>query len=62
MDVLSRGGWLSPTPVEFRHAILSRCDWCALEVGAAIQAAGEEGGELIRGHADHAFRPCGPLV
>jgi CRP/FNR family transcriptional regulator, cyclic AMP receptor protein len=47
MDVLSRGGWLSATPVEFQQTILSRCDWRGLEVGAPIQAGGEEGGELI---------------
>jgi hypothetical protein len=47
MDVLSRGGWLSETPVDFREAILSPSRWQRLEAGALIQAGGEEEGELI---------------
>ena len=46
MDVLSRGGWLHGTPVEFRNAILSLCRWQRLEAGALIQTAGEEEGEV----------------
>src|SRR5271166_6157936 len=33
--------------LNFRQAILSRCDWGRLETGAPIQAGGEEAGELI---------------
>jgi CRP-like cAMP-binding protein len=47
MDILSRGGWLSGTPVDFRDAILSRCRWERLEADALIQHGGEERGELI---------------
>src|SRR5208337_1063218 len=47
MAVLSRGAWLSATPVEFQQAILSRCAWGCLEAGAPIQAGGEVEGEVI---------------
>jgi CRP/FNR family cyclic AMP-dependent transcriptional regulator len=47
MDVLSRGGWLSGAPAEFRNAVLSRCRWERLEADALIQHGGEEQGELI---------------
>jgi CRP-like cAMP-binding protein len=47
INILSRGGWLSATPVDFRDAILARCRWQRLNAGAPIQAGGEEEGELI---------------
>ena len=45
--ILRDGEWLSATPAEFQQAILSRGSWKSLEVGAPIQAVGEEEGELI---------------
>lgn len=45
--ILRDGEWLSATPAEFQRAILSRGSWKRLEVGAPIQAGGEEEGELI---------------
>ena len=47
LRILSSRGWLSTTPVDFQRAILSECRWQVLEVGQAIQAGGEETGELI---------------
>ncbi len=47
MTILSNGGWLAAAPVEFQHAILSRCDWGHLDTGTSIQSGGEEEGELI---------------
>jgi CRP/FNR family cyclic AMP-dependent transcriptional regulator len=47
LGVLRSGGWLSGAPVDFREAILSRCDWGCLDAGASIQFGGEEVGELI---------------
>jgi CRP-like cAMP-binding protein len=47
LDVLSRGGWLRDTPVDFRDAILSRCRWERLDAGTPLQSGGEDQGELI---------------
>ena len=55
MDVLSRAGWLSGTPVEFRNAILSLCRWESLEPGALIHTASQADGlmsGLARGIMD----------
>jgi len=47
MDILSRGAWLRGTPVKFRNAILSLCQWQRFEAGALIHLGGEHGGEMI---------------
>ena len=47
IGVLSRGGWLSATPVDFREAILTGCGWQRLDAGASVQSGGEEEGALI---------------
>ena len=46
MDILSRGGWLRGTPVEFRSAILSLCRWESLEAGALIQTGSDADAEM----------------
>ena len=46
MDVLSRGAWLSDTPVDFREAILSLCRWQRLEAGTLIQTGSDKDGEM----------------
>ena len=47
MDVLSRGAWLRGTPVKFRNALLSLCQWDHFEAGSLIHPSGEQYAEMI---------------
>jgi CRP-like cAMP-binding protein len=47
MRILSDGGWLSATPLDFRQAVLAPSRWQHLEAGESLQVGGEEAGELI---------------
>jgi len=45
--VLSKYGWLSQMPVDFRTAILSNCVWQNYEAGASLFAAGDPPGGIF---------------
>jgi CRP-like cAMP-binding protein len=47
LKILISRGWLSATPADFRHAILSCSSWESLDPGAPIQMGGEGQGQLI---------------
>jgi CRP/FNR family transcriptional regulator, cyclic AMP receptor protein len=47
MRIVTSQGWLSATSLDFQRAILSGCDCRPLEVGASLQAGGEDHGEMI---------------
>ena len=47
LKILASAGWLSGTPSDFRHAVLSSARWLHYDAGAPIQSGGEEAGELI---------------